>query len=105
VEEVDEPESVLGRTDVVYVVRLKKERFAHPEQYERLKGSYHLNRSMVERAGREITVMCPMPRVGELSEDLDVLPGACYFRQSFNGVVVRMALLLLVLGKVKLRPL
>ena len=105
VEEVDKPEGLLRRTDVVYVVRLKKERFADPEQYERLKGSFHLNRSMVERAGREITVMCPMPRVGELSEDLDVLPGACYFRQSFNGVLVRMALLLMVLGKAQLRPL
>jgi aspartate carbamoyltransferase len=104
VEETDRVDKVLERTDVVYVSRIVKERFTDPEQYERLKGSFQLNRSMLETAGRQITVMHPMPRVDELSEDVDVLPGACYFRQSFNGVLVRMALLSLVLGKVQLRP-
>lgn len=104
VEETDDLEHALEKTDVVYIFRIQKERFADPEEYERVKGSYRLDRSMLEKVGRDITVMHPMPRIDELPEEVDELPGACYFRQSFNGVLVRMALLSLVLGKVQLRP-
>lgn len=103
VQETDDLEQALQKTDVVYIFRIQKERFADPEEYERLKGAYRLDRSMLEKVGREITVMHPMPRIDELPEEVDALPGACYFRQSFNGVLVRMALLSLVLGKVQLR--
>jgi aspartate carbamoyltransferase catalytic subunit len=102
VEETDSLEQALQKTDVVYIFRIQKERFTDPKEYERLRGSYHLDRSTLERVGREITVMHPMPRIDELSLEVDVLPGACYFRQSFNGVLVRMALLSLVLGKARL---
>jgi len=86
----------------VYIFRIQKERFEDPEEYERVKGGYQLDRAMLEAAGREITVMHPMPRVDELSTDVDDMPGACYFRQSFNGVMLRMALLAWVLGKADL---
>lgn len=103
VEETSDLAAALKKTDVVYIFRIQKERFEDLAEYERVKGGYQLNRSMLEAAGREITVMHPMPRVDELSTDVDDMPGACYFRQSFNGVMLRMALLAWVLGKATLR--
>jgi len=102
VEETSDLAAALTKTDVVYIFRIQKERFEDPEEYERVKGGYQLDRAMLEAAGREITVMHPMPRVDELSTDVDDMPGACYFRQSFNGVMLRMALLAWVLGKADL---
>jgi aspartate carbamoyltransferase catalytic subunit len=103
VEETDDLGYALSKTDVVYIVRIQKERFADPEEYQRLKGSYRIDRAMIEAAGRPLTVMHPMPRVDELAEDVDSYPGACYFRESFCGVLTRMALLSLVLGKAHLK--
>jgi aspartate carbamoyltransferase len=102
-EETSDLAAALKKTDVVYIFRIQKERFEDLAEYERVKGGYQLNRAMLEAAGREITVMHPMPRVDELSTDVDDMPGACYFRQSFNGVMLRMALLAWVLGKATLR--
>jgi aspartate carbamoyltransferase catalytic subunit len=102
VEETDDLEFALERTDVVYTFRLQKERFADPSEYEQMKGAYRLDRATFEKAGREMTIMHPLPRVDELPEEVDTLPGASYFRQPFNGVLVRMALLALVLGKAQL---
>jgi len=99
VEETSDLAAALKKTDVVYIFRIQKERFKDPQEYERVKGSYVINRAMLEAAGRPITVMHPMPRLDELSTDVDTYPGACYFRQSFNGVLIRMALFALVLGK------
>ncbi len=98
VEETDDLEAALGRADVLYMTRIQKERFEDPGEYERLKGSYVLTREMVERANPDVTVMHPLPRVSEITTDVDELPGAAYFRQARNGVPVRMALLALVLG-------
>jgi aspartate carbamoyltransferase len=102
VEETDDLAAALEHADVMYIVRIQKERYADPAEYERMKGSYVVNRAMLEAAGPNIAVMHPMPRVDELSPDVDDYPGACYFRQSFNGVLIRMALLSLVLGKAEL---
>jgi aspartate carbamoyltransferase catalytic subunit len=99
VEETSDLAAALKKTDVVYIFRIQKERFEDPDEYEKVKGGYQLNRAMLEAAGREMTVMHPMPRIDELSTDVDDMPGACYFRQSFNGVMLRMALLSWVLGK------
>ena len=101
-EETDDIRKTLEEADVVYIFRIQKERFASPSEYERLKGAYVIDLSMLEKAGKEITLMHPMPRVDELPEEVDSYPGACYFRQSFNGVMVRMALLALVLGKAQI---
>ncbi len=103
VEETAELARALKQADVMYIVRIQKERYSDPAEYERMKGTYKVDRAMLEAAGPNISVMHPMPRVDELAPDVDDYPGACYFRQSFNGVLIRMALLALVLGKAQLR--
>lgn len=82
--------------DVLYMTRVQQERFADPKEYERLKLQYILTADMLK--GRKITVMHPLPRVGEIAADVDALPNAAYFRQARNGVPVRMALLEMLLG-------
>jgi len=100
VEETTDLEAALARADVLYMTRIQKERFGDPAEYERLKGSYVLTREMVERINPNLTILHPLPRVGEISTDVDGLPGAAYFRQARNGVFVRMAVLALVTGLV-----
>lgn len=83
---------------VLYVTRIQKERFADPGEYEALRGSYVLTRELLAHGPPGQIVMHPLPRVDEISPEVDTLPGAAYFRQAHNGVPVRMALLGLVLG-------
>lgn len=85
-------------TDVVYVCRIQKERLANPEDLEKISGSYIINRAMLERSDKIKTVLHHLPRVGELSEDVDDYPGAAYFKQPYNGVLVRAALIKIALG-------
>lgn len=92
-------EAVLGETDVLYVTRIQKERFTDPEQYERLKDSYTITPEVMRRAKPDMTLMHPLPRVSEISMEVDDDPRAAYFRQMEYGLYVRMALLALVLGK------
>jgi aspartate carbamoyltransferase catalytic subunit len=99
VTETSELREALAQADIVYMTRVQRERFDDPAQYERLKGSYILNRRLVEGGKRGLIVMHPLPRVDEIAEDVDPLPGAAYFRQAHNGVFLRMALLAMVLGK------
>jgi aspartate carbamoyltransferase len=99
VEETTDLELALVGAGVLYMTRIQKERFDDPAEYERLKGSYVLTRAMVERSNPNLTIMHPLPRVNEITTDVDCLPGAAYFRQARNGVPVRMALLALVLGR------
>jgi len=87
------------QADVLYMTRIQKERFDDPAEYERLKDSYVLNREILEKGNREITIMHPLPRVDEISTDVDDLPNAAYFRQAHNGVFLRMALLAMVMGR------
>ncbi len=89
------------RSDVLYVTRIQKERFADPADYERLKGSFVVNRAVVECAKPGITIMHPLPRVDEIAKEVDAYDGAAYFRQAANGVPVRMALLALVTGRIQ----
>ncbi len=83
--------------DVLYMTRVQQERFADKSEYERLKLQYVLTEPMVK--GKKVIIMHPLPRVGEISTDVDALPNAAYFRQAGNGVPVRMALLAMLLGK------
>jgi aspartate carbamoyltransferase catalytic subunit len=99
VEETTDLRAALAQADVVYMTRIQRERFEDLAQYERLKGSYILNRKLVEQGKAGLTVMHPLPRVDEIAEDVDSLPGAAYFRQAHNGVYLRMALLAMVMGK------
>lgn len=87
--------------DVLYVTRIQKERFADPAEYELLKGSYVLTPELLAQGRPGQVVMHPLPRVDEISPEVDALPGAAYFRQAHNGLPVRMALLGLVLGVIQ----
>lgn len=98
VEETNDLARALQQSDVVYMTRVQKERFADPKQYEKLKNFYILNRDLVSRSKENLLVMHPLPRVDEIATDVDALPNAAYFRQTKNGVYVRMALLASVLG-------
>jgi aspartate carbamoyltransferase len=92
-------ESVLPNTDVLYVTRVQKERFSDPAQYENVRGSYVISPETMTRARKRMIVMHPLPRVGEISMEVDSDPRAAYFRQMEYGLYVRMALLAMVLGK------
>lgn len=89
----------MKESDVVYMTRIQKERFADPAEYERLKGSYVIDLYLVRQSKPNITIMHPLPRVDEIAADVDTYKGAAYFRQAANGVPVRMALLALVTGR------
>ncbi len=99
-EEIEEMEEALKHVQVVYMTRVQEERFSDKSEYERFKTYYVLTRESIEKYNAKITVMHPLPRVGEISLNVDDLEGAAYFRQIKNGVAVRMALLALLLGKV-----
>ena len=87
------------QADVVYMTRIQKERFDDFAEYESLKGSFVLTREILEKGNKEISIMHPLPRVDEITTDVDALPNAAYFRQAHNGVFVRMALLAMVMGR------
>lgn len=89
----------LPTTDVLYVTRVQKERFADEAEYESVKGAYVIDPKVMKAAKERMIVMHPLPRVGEISPDFDDDPRAAYFRQMEYGLYVRMALLAMVLGK------
>jgi len=92
-------EGVLESTDVLYVTRVQKERFASAEEYDRLKHFYVITRDTLSRCKERMIVMHPLPRVGEIAEEVDADPRAAYFTQMRCGLIVRMALLALVCGR------
>lgn len=84
--------------DVIYVTRIQEERFPDHKEYDRLKETYKVNKELILASKKNTTVLHPLPRVNELSTDVDDLPNAAYFRQAEYGVIVRMTLLCLCLG-------
>jgi aspartate carbamoyltransferase catalytic subunit len=96
-------EEVLRQIDVIYVTRVQKERFNSPEEFEAAKGSYAVTLDLLRRARPDTLIMHPLPRVDELSYEIDADPRAAYFRQAAYGLPVRMALLAAVLGKHKIK--
>jgi len=100
IEETEDVGKALSVSDIVYVTRVQGERFENPEDYEKVKGVYVINREIIDRAKKGITVLHPLPRVDEISTDVDDYEGAAYFRQAHNGLYVRMALLALITDKV-----
>ena len=92
-------ETVLAETDVLYVTRVQKERFENLDDYEKVKGAYVITPDTLKQSKDEMIVMHPLPRVGEISLEIDPDPRAAYFRQMEYGLYVRMALLAMVLGK------
>ncbi len=93
-------DEVLRETDVLYVTRIQKERFKSKEEYDSVRDRYVVTPKTLTRAKEDMIVMHPLPRVGEISEDVDSDPRAVYFRQMEHGMYVRMALLALLLGQV-----
>lgn len=92
-------ETAVEEADVVYVTRIQKERFPDPAEYEKVKGSYRITRRLLEsRAKKGLKVLHPLPRVDEITYDVDSTEWQAYFTQAANGVPVRMALLTLILG-------
>jgi aspartate carbamoyltransferase len=100
IEETEDLREALAVSDIVYVTRIQKERFENPAEYEKLKGSYIINKAIIDQAKKGITILHPLPRVDEISTDVDDYEGAAYFRQAHNGLYIRMALLALVTGRV-----
>ena len=96
--EVEKLEDAMGELDVLYMTRVQKERFFNEEDYVRLKVLYILTKEKMELAKDDMIVLHPLPRVNEISVDVDDDPRACYFRQAQYAVYVRMALILTLLG-------
>jgi aspartate carbamoyltransferase len=92
-------ELVLPKTDVLYVTRVQKERFEDINLYEAVKGAFVITPETLKDAREKMIIMHPLPRVGEISIEVDEDPRAAYFRQMEYGLYVRMALLAMVLGK------
>ena len=91
--EVTGLEAVIPQLDVLYMTRIQKERFVDPLEYERNKGIYVLTRRKLDRAKKNMLVMHPLPRVDEITVDVDDDPRAVYFQQARYGMFARMALL------------
>jgi aspartate carbamoyltransferase catalytic subunit len=91
-------EKAVRDADVLYATRIQKERFPDAEEYNRVVGSYKVDINLLKNAKKNIIVMHPLPRVNEIDPEVDKTSHAIYFKQAFNGVPVRMALLSLVAG-------
>ncbi len=85
--------------DVVYIPRIQKERFSDPKQYEKFAHYYTINKKFLSKANDDIIVMSPLPRLTEISTDIDDMKNSVYFKQAAYGVPVRMAILKMILSK------
>jgi aspartate carbamoyltransferase catalytic subunit len=92
---------VIPNLDVLYVTRIQKERFPDPAEYMKVKGSYKIDLELLKKAKKDMIILHPLPRVDEIASEVDGTPHARYFQQVWNGIVMRMALLALILGAVK----
>ena len=91
-------EKIIPKIDVLYVTRIQKERFPDPAEYAKVKGIYRIDLNTLKNAKKDMIILHPLPRVDEIAAEVDSTPQACYFHQVWNGIVVRMVLLALVLG-------
>ena len=91
--ESDNLESILPKIDVLYMTRIQKERFSSTKLYKRVKNSFVLNKKMLDKLNKRAVIMHPLPRVNEISREVDDDKRAAYFRQARNGLYIRMALL------------
>lgn len=103
--EVSSLEEAMPQLDVLYMTRIQRERFDDPREYERLKDSYVLDTQKMELAKKTMCVLHPLPRVNEISVNVDDDPRAAYFRQALNGKYMRMALILKLLEEAQRNPL
>ncbi len=96
--EVTKLEDALPNLDLLYMTRVQKERFFNEEDYVRMKDFYILDKAKMDLAGPDMLVLHPLPRVNEISVEVDKDPHAAYFKQAQYGVYARMALILTLLG-------
>ncbi len=96
--ETNDIEEYLGDLDILYMTRVQKERFFNEEDYLRLKDYYILNKEKLEKAKKDLCILHPLPRVNEISVEVDNDPRACYFKQARYGKYIRMALILKLLN-------
>lgn len=89
---------IIPTADIIYMTRIQKERFSDPIEYEKVKNSYVLTKAMLKDCKPNMKILHPLPRVNEISEDVDATPQAFYFKQAENGVYVRQALLAAIGG-------
>ena len=97
-EEHQDMAEVIKEVDILYMTRVQKERFADLMEYERVKNTYVLNNAMLEGTKDNLRILHPLPRVNEISTDVDKNPKAYYFQQAENGVYTRMAIIASILG-------
>jgi len=97
IHETNDLEKVISKADVLYVTRIQKEWFSDEKEYRAVRDSYVVDRQMMRKVKKKMVVMHPLPRVNEISTDVDDDPRAAYFRQMRNGLYTRMALLKLIL--------
>lgn len=97
-EEVEKLEDVMPQLDILYMTRVQKERFFSEDEYLRMKDFYILNKEKMELAKKDMYILHPLPRVNEISVEVDDDPRAAYFKQAQYGVYVRMALIMTLLG-------
>ena len=96
--QVDDVKDAIQDVDVVYMTRIQKERFPDVREYDKVKDQFRIGSAEAELLRDDAIVLHPLPRVDELSSDIDHLPQAKYFDQVYNGVILRMAVLKMILG-------
>jgi aspartate carbamoyltransferase catalytic subunit len=89
---------VINMADIVYMTRVQRERFSDPMEYEKVKNAYVLHDYMLSDTKPEMRILHPLPRVNEISTDVDGNTKAYYFEQALNGVYTRQAIICLLLG-------
>lgn len=99
--QVETMEAVMPELDILYMTRVQRERFFNEEDYIRLKDTYILNMDKLANAKKDMAILHPLPRVNEISVEVDDDPRAAYFRQALCGKYIRMALILNLLNIVK----
>ena len=97
-EQYTDMSEVIPKSDILYMTRIQRERFPDPLEYERVKNSYNLQNSMLTSGKSNLRILHPLPRVNEISTDVDDNPMAYYFQQARNGIYVRQALMAAILG-------
>lgn len=91
-------EDVINQSDIIYMTRVQRERFTDLMEYERVKNLYNLHNSMLDHSKENVRILHPLPRVNEISQDVDDNPKAYYFQQAQNGLYARQAIICKVLG-------
>lgn len=100
-EETKELESKMNEIDVLYMTRVQQERFESEAEYEKVKGVYVLTPELVAKGEDSMRILHPLPRIDEITPEVDGMPQVAYFRQAENAVYMRMALLKYVMENAK----